>query len=147
MSVSDEILAANHGSKVVSAAVLAHGLMVGDRATLKLGYSRSSALVSATASYGPFTEGNLQVINDLLDRRLAAMPVSYGPKEDDVREVVLTPNYENTAAFAATALRDHQYDQGATAPIVSLIEQIRYLTQTDLPAVQRIIERLERGGR
>lgn len=82
MSVVEDILKANHGNKVVSAAVLAHGLMVGDRATLKLGYGRTSALHVATRHYGPFTEGNLTVINDLLDRRLAEYPVSYGPKED-----------------------------------------------------------------
>jgi hypothetical protein len=80
MSVVDDILQANNGNKVVSAAVLAHGLMVGDRATLKLGYHRASALAAAERHYGPFTEGNLVVINDLLDRRLAEYPVEYGPK-------------------------------------------------------------------
>lgn len=79
MSVIDDILEANHGSRPVAAAVLAHGLMVGDRETLKLGYSRESAINAATEQYGPFTPGNLVVINDLIDRRLETDPVSYGP--------------------------------------------------------------------
>ena len=81
MSIIEDILKANHGSKVISAAVLAHGLMVGDKATLKLGYSRAAAINAATEHYGPFTAGNMVVINDLIDRRLLTDPVSYGPSE------------------------------------------------------------------
>lgn len=55
-------------------------------------------------------------------------------------EIRLDPNYENTAKFFARAFTDHSFDQGATEPVVSFIEQIRYLTQTDLPAVQRVID-------
>lgn len=58
------------------------------------------------------------------------------------REVVLEPNYENTAFFFALGLRHHNFDKGATDPVISFIEQIRYLAQTDLPAIERIIQKL-----
>jgi hypothetical protein len=61
--------------------------------------------------------------------------------------ITITPNYEQTAAYFATALRDKAFIGDTTEQVISLIEQIRYLTQTDLPAVQRVIERVERGGR
>lgn len=64
-----------------------------------------------------------------------------------MEEIDLTPNYENTAAFIATVLRDHSFEKFATEPVVSLIEQVRYLTQTDPDAVERIINRLNSGGR
>lgn len=79
MSVIDDILKANDGNKVVSAAVLAHGLMVGDAFEMKLGYSRESALLAAVEQLGPFTPGNMKVIFDLLDQRLLTDPVQYGP--------------------------------------------------------------------
>jgi len=56
------------------------------------------------------------------------------------KEIILTPNYENTAKFFAQNLQYHEFDRGAHEPIISFIEQIRYLTQTDLPAVQRVID-------
>lgn len=59
-----------------------------------------------------------------------------------MHEILLTPNYENTAKWFAHALKDHSFDRGANQPIISFIEQIRYLTQTDLPAVQRVINNL-----
>lgn len=55
----------------------------------------------------------------------------------------LEPNYENTAKWFARALRDHSFDLGATDPVVSFIEQIRYLTKTDLPSVQRVIDSIK----
>jgi DnaJ-class molecular chaperone len=65
----------------------------------------------------------------------------------DEKTVVLTPNYESTAMYFATVFRDHGFEEGSVEPIISFIEQIRYLTQTDLPAVQRIIDRLSKMPR
>lgn len=49
-----------------------------------------------------------------------------------VKEISLEPNWERTAAWHANALRTHSFDFGATEPIVSFIQQIRYLTQLDM---------------
>lgn len=64
--------------------------------------------------------------------------------DDEQKEVVLEPNYENTAKFAAEQFRLHGYTFGSTVPVISFIEQIRYLTQTNPEAVQRIIDWLAR---
>lgn len=58
-------------------------------------------------------------------------------------EINLEPNWENTARWFAQALTMHDFDRGAFEPTISFIEQIRYLTQTDLPAVQRLIDELQ----
>ena len=47
------------------------------------------------------------------------------------REVVLTPNFENVAARFAVGLVAHDFDMGAREPVVSFIEQIRYLAVQD----------------
>lgn len=64
-----------------------------------------------------------------------------------MKTVQITPNYENTAAFFATGLREHLFTRGSREPIISLVEQIRYLTQTDPGAVERLLMRLGGGGR
>jgi hypothetical protein len=64
--------------------------------------------------------------------------------DDEQKEVILEPNYENTAKFAAEQLRLHGYTFGAAVPVISFIEQIRYLTQKNPEAVQRIIDWLAR---
>lgn len=56
------------------------------------------------------------------------------------KTITLTPNWENTARWFAHAFTTHSFDSGAKAPIGSFIEQIRYLTQTDPDAVQRLID-------
>lgn len=61
--------------------------------------------------------------------------------------IEITPHFENTAFWFATALRDNAFEGDTTEPIISLIEQVRHLTLTDVDAVQRIIDRLNRGGR
>lgn len=61
-----------------------------------------------------------------------------------MKEVVITPNYEKTAEFFARGLVTHSFDNGAKGPIISFIQQIRYLSQTDPSAVQRILDRLEK---
>lgn len=57
--------------------------------------------------------------------------------------VKVDPNYEATAEYFAKAFIDHEFDRGKSLPVISFIEQIRYLTQTDLPAVERLIGRIK----
>lgn len=62
--------------------------------------------------------------------------------EPIVQTVELTPNYEVTALYFAEVLRDHGFEKGSREPVHSLIQQIRYLMQTDPEAVHRILTRL-----
>jgi hypothetical protein len=55
----------------------------------------------------------------------------------------LTPEWENTALWFAEVLKQHGFERDKSGPIITFIEQIRYLTQTDIDAVQRIIEKLK----
>lgn len=57
--------------------------------------------------------------------------------------VSIPPNYEVTAEFMARAFIEHSYERFAKLPMISLLEQIRYLAQTDLPAIERIIHRID----
>lgn len=70
----------------------------------------------------------------------------FRPEADEiVGTIEITPNFEQTSAYIADALIKGRMKKGSlTTPIVSLIEQIRYLTQTDMPAVQRVIDRIQR---
>jgi len=79
MSIIDDILIANKGRRLMSIAVLAHGLMVGNKAELKLGYSRAAALSFAIESMSSLTEEQRQDLDRLLDVRLRIEPVEYGP--------------------------------------------------------------------
>lgn len=56
---------------------------------------------------------------------------------------VIEPEWENVARFMAANLADHSFDKGNTQ-VISFIETIRYLSQTDIDAVGRIIEELKR---
>lgn len=67
------------------------------------------------------------------------------PDELRVNEVILEPNWENTALWFAHAMKFHDFEYAAKEPIASFIEQIRYLTLTDPAAVERILEKLRRG--
>jgi len=58
--------------------------------------------------------------------------------------ITLEPNYEVTAQYFAEVLSQHGFEKNAREPVISLIEQIRYLSLTDRDAVQRIIDRLAR---
>jgi hypothetical protein len=77
--------------------------------------------------------------------RDAADAIERGRELEATRTITIEPEWNNTAAYFAAGLRDHAFERGATEPIVSFIEQVRYLTQTDLPAVERLIERVKRG--
>lgn len=65
---------------------------------------------------------------------------------DEIREgeIILEPNWENTALWFANAMKFHDFEYASKEPIISFIEQIRYLTLTDPEAVARILEKLRR---
>lgn len=60
-----------------------------------------------------------------------------------MQTITLEPDWENTALWFAEALRTHSFNKGAKEPIISFIEQIRYLTLTDPDAVKRIMEKIK----
>lgn len=65
-----------------------------------------------------------------------------------MREIVLTPNYENTLAYMASAIADGSVEKaGRREFIVSVMEQAAYLAQTDKAAFMRVLERVGKGGR
>lgn len=62
-----------------------------------------------------------------------------------MKEIVLTPNYENTAAFVAERLIQGDVEKGKEREVMhSLLEQVRYLAQTDIEACNRLIDRVGR---
>ena len=61
-----------------------------------------------------------------------------------LEEIDITPNFEVTAEFFAGIYIEQGYERFAGSPMVSLIQQIRFLMQTDPDAVQRIIDNLSR---
>jgi len=63
-------------------------------------------------------------------------------KEVHVETINLTPNYEATAEWFAHALAQHGFTKNSYSPVVSLIEQVRYLQATDPDALTRILGRL-----
>lgn len=60
--------------------------------------------------------------------------------------ITLEPEWENTALFFAECMRNHDFEIGANAPVISFIEQIRYLQQTEPEALERIIAELKKHG-
>jgi hypothetical protein len=60
------------------------------------------------------------------------------------RAVTLEPNWEATCEWFARALAEHAFDRFATGPVISFVEQVRYLTLTDPAALARVIERVRR---
>ena len=58
------------------------------------------------------------------------------------RTITVEPEWEGMCEWFARALAEHAFDRFATDPVISLIEQVRYLTQTDTNAVARIIDSL-----
>ena len=57
--------------------------------------------------------------------------------------IVITPEWESTCEWFARAFREHAFEKDARAPIISFIEQVRYLALTDPAALERIMERLK----
>ena len=56
-----------------------------------------------------------------------------------MNEIVLTPDYEATAAYFAEVLADHGFEKGALDPALSLVEQAGYLAATDPAAFNRLV--------
>jgi len=56
-----------------------------------------------------------------------------------VDSITLEPNWEATCEWFARALAEHAFDRFATAPVISFIEQVRYLALTDPGALERVI--------
>ncbi len=54
----------------------------------------------------------------------------------------VTPSWEATAEYFARALSDHSFNNNTLEPVLSLMDQVRYLVLTDRPAYDRIIARL-----
>lgn len=78
-----------------------------------------------------------------VDKVFNVLDVELSAKKQRIGTLNLEPNWEGTALFFAQGLRDHTFKQTSPA-VISFIEQIRYLTQTNPEAVARIIEVLER---
>lgn len=57
----------------------------------------------------------------------------------------LTPNYEVTTQFFAETLAQQGFEKNAKEPVISLIEQVRYLALTDPEALKRVLVKL--GGK
>lgn len=53
--------------------------------------------------------------------------------------VRLDPNYENVIKFLGVAILNGQHEKPALA-IYSILDQMRFLTETDLPAARRVVE-------
>jgi hypothetical protein len=64
-----------------------------------------------------------------------------------MEEISLEPVWENTARWFARALVDHSFERGRTDPIVSFIEQVRYLAYKNPEELQKIIEELNANGK
>lgn len=58
------------------------------------------------------------------------------------RTFILEPNWEVTCEWFARALAEHAFDRFAIGPVISFVEQVRYLTLTDPAALARVIERV-----
>ena len=63
--------------------------------------------------------------------------------EESPRFVVITPEWESTARYFATALRDHSFQQGANGPVISFIEQVRYLQVTNPDGLEALLTYLK----
>jgi hypothetical protein len=58
--------------------------------------------------------------------------------------VNLEPEWEPTCEWFAEAMAQHTFEQWAYSPVVSFMEQVRFLALTDPDALERIMERLKR---
>jgi len=56
--------------------------------------------------------------------------------------IELTPNWEVTTEWFARVIAEHGFNRSAREPIVSFIEQVRYLALTDPAALERVIAKL-----
>jgi hypothetical protein len=56
--------------------------------------------------------------------------------------ITLEPEWEPTCEWFAEAMAQHTFKQWAYGPVVSFMEQVRYLALTDAAALERIMARL-----
>jgi len=61
-------------------------------------------------------------------------------------EVVVTPHWPNVLRYFAEGLRSHSFDRGATEPIISFIEMVRYCQQTDPAELEVILTELRESA-
>lgn len=72
------------------------------------------------------------------------MPDIDEPKDlATVTEVNLPPHWPNLLRWWAHQMSSHSFNPGALSPVISFIEQIRYLSLTDPEEVNRILEELK----
>ena len=67
-------------------------------------------------------------------------------RDYEPRLIIVTPDWEITCEMVRAGFVEHAFDQYLTAPVISFIEQVRYLALTDPAALGRVIERVGRGG-
>jgi hypothetical protein len=65
---------------------------------------------------------------------------------DQPDTIILTPNWEATCEWFALVLIQHGFDRNARGPVISFIEQARYLALTDPQALERVLERIRRAS-
>ena len=61
-----------------------------------------------------------------------------------VRTIIVEPNWEPLCLWYALALAEHAFEEDNRLPLISFIEQVRYLALADPDALVRVIERLRR---
>lgn len=61
-----------------------------------------------------------------------------------MKYVTLEPNWPNTLRWQANAYITNSFEFGAVSPMISLIEQVRYLTQKDPDTLEDILNELRR---
>lgn len=59
-----------------------------------------------------------------------------------MKTIQVQPDWEATCEWFARALAEHAFNRNETNPVISFIEQVRYLAQTDPEALARIIEKV-----
>jgi len=57
--------------------------------------------------------------------------------------ITLEPEWEATCEWFANAMVQHNFERWAYGPVVSFMEQVRYLALTDAAALERILTRLK----
>ena len=60
-----------------------------------------------------------------------------------MKTVELTPNWEATTLWFAEAFKWQSFDKGASEPIITFIEQTRYLALTNPEALNRVLAKLK----
>ena len=61
-----------------------------------------------------------------------------------MRTITVEPNWEPLCLWFALALAEHAFEQDNRLPVVSFIEQVRYLALTDPEALERVLVKLKR---